>query len=68
MNRSRDGSAVKVAPVALTGFGGACGVPLRVTYAKLTYSRPAIFWQAEFRTWPVLAFSERLSMVSAAHH
>jgi hypothetical protein len=54
--------------VAFTGFGGACGVPLLVTNAKLTYSRPTIFWQAEFRTWPVLSFDEKLSMVSAAHH
>src|SRR6516164_5479548 len=68
MNRSCDGSGVKVASVEFTGFGGACGTPLLVTNAKLTYSKPTIFWHAGLSTWPVFSFCERLSMLSAAHH
>src|SRR5262249_25894066 len=67
MKRSVLGLGVKVAAVELTGLGGACGMPLFVTKAKLTGSMLTIFWQAAFNSWPVLSFSERLSMLRAAH-
>ena len=47
MKRSREESGVKVAPVASTGFAGACDVPLWVRKAKFGYSRPTTFWQVE---------------------
>src|ERR1700687_3540059 len=70
MNRSAFGSGVNVLIVELTGFGGefGCGTPLFVMKAKFTYSSPVVAAQVEFRTWPVTGFSERLSMLSAAHH
>src|SRR5690348_16075467 len=70
MNRSADGLGVRVLMVDWTGLGGefGCGTPLFVMKAKLTYSRPVIAAQVEFNTCPVTAFSERLSMLSAAHH
>src|SRR5450759_434851 len=70
MNKSAFGLGVKVVRVELTGFGGefGCGTPLFVMKAKFTYSSPAIPWQVAFCNWPVTGFSERLSMLSAAHH
>src|SRR5215472_18921431 len=68
MNRSREGSGVNVAPVAWTGFAGACDVPLRVRKAKFGYSRPTTFWHVALSTWPVLSFSARLQITMATHH
>src|SRR5579859_21547 len=68
MNRSFVGSGVKVANVALTGLAGAWEVPLFVTNAKLTYSSPVMAAQVEFRVVPLTGSSDRLSMLSAAHH
>jgi hypothetical protein len=68
MKRSREGSGVYVAPVAWTGFAGACDAPSWVRKAKFGYSSPTTLWQAEFSTWPVLSFSARLQMTIATHH
>src|SRR6266571_3169869 len=70
MNRSAAGLGVKVLMVALTGLGGeaGCGTPLFVMKAKLTYSTPVLAAQVGFKNWPVTGFSERLSILSAAHH
>src|SRR5690348_5012278 len=68
MNRSADGLGVKVLTVESSGFGGepGCGWPLFVMKAKFTYSTPVSPEHAP-NVGP-MGFSERLSMLSAAHH
>src|SRR5438128_6444730 len=68
MNKSRFGSGVYVANVASTGLAGAWAAPLFVTNAKFTGSMPTWAKHAGLLAWPVFAFADRLSMVSAAHH
>src|SRR5213080_1356809 len=53
-----------------SGLGGPNGLPSRVRNAKLTYSTPpsTCDWQGELRVVPLIGFSDRLSMVRAAHH
>src|SRR5450631_808120 len=52
----------------LIGFGGPCGLPLLVRYAKLTYSTPVVAAHVEFSSCPVTGFSDRLSMLRDTHH
>src|SRR5215813_1756356 len=68
INRSLLGSGLYVASVALTGLAAACDCPFLVMNAKLTYSLPTCSRQALLSTWPVFIFSDRLSILSAAHH
>src|SRR5215467_4006427 len=68
MKRSREESGAYVAPVAWTGFAGACEVPLWVRKAKFGYSRPTTFWHVALSVWPVLSFSARLQITMATHH
>src|SRR5260370_40903728 len=68
MKRSLEPSGVKVARVALTGLAGAWEMPLVVTKAKLTYSRPVIAAHVGFSTVPATGPSDKLSTLSAAHH
>src|SRR5438067_1317455 len=68
MNRSALGSGVKVLMVESSGFGGefGCGTPFFVMKAKLTGSMPVS--PAHAPAVLVTGSSERLSMLSAAHH
>src|SRR5215471_1566917 len=68
MKRSREESGVNVAPVASTGFAGACDEPLWVRKAKFGYSRPTTFWHVVLSSCPVLSFSARLQITMATHH
>ncbi len=68
MNRSLAGSGVNVASVASTGLAGAWETPFLVMKAKFTYSSPVTAAQVGLSCPPVFKFSERLSMLSAAHH
>src|SRR5579859_316050 len=61
-------TGLKVAVVASTGLGAPIGTPFLVMNAKFTYSRPVRLAQTVLRVCPVIGFSERLSMLSAAHH
>ncbi len=69
--RSCDGSGTRLVGLSTEffGSGGPCGRPLRVTKAKLMYSTPPRIcdWQVGFRACPVAPFSDRLSIVRAAH-
>jgi hypothetical protein len=68
MNRSLDGSGVNVpCVVASTGLAGPCATPFLVMKAKFTYSSPTWFSHGALFCCPVTGFSERLSMLSAAH-
>src|SRR5215472_9404766 len=67
MNRSSLLSGVRWASVASTGLAGVCATPFFVMNAKLTYSTPVCAAQVGFSVCPVLRFSEKLSMVNAAH-
>src|SRR4051794_11070784 len=68
-NRSFDGSG---RPDAIgskwTGFGGPCGLPLWVRYAKLTGSTPTRFAHVSLSCFPVTGLIDRLSIVMATHH
>src|SRR5438132_944737 len=68
MNRSADGLGVKVLMVESSGFGGelGCGWPLFVMKAKFTGSIPTSPMHAPGVL--VTGSSERLSILSAAHH
>src|SRR5207302_10700176 len=66
--KSTSGVNVNVAPVASSGLGGATGTPLLVIHAQFTYSSPPAALHAALLSWPVFAFVERLSMLSAEDH
>jgi hypothetical protein len=71
MNRSFAGSGVVAAKGGsntVVGSGEACGMPLFVMKAKLTGSSPAVFRHCWFCVVLSTCESERLSIVSAAHH
>jgi len=58
-----------VAGLKSSGFGDPTGLPDLVRKAKLTYSVPPRIWlwHVGFRVVPLIGFSDRLSMFSAAH-
>src|SRR4051812_12730876 len=71
MNVSFDGSGVVAANglrKTVGGSGDACGTPFVVMNAKLTGSTPAWVRHCWFCVVPSTCETERLSMVSAAHH
>src|SRR6516165_3649896 len=68
ISRSRFRSGVNVAVVDCTGLAGAVVVPSLLRNAKLTYSRPVLAAQVEFRVVPATGSSARLKMFIAAHH
>src|SRR6516162_5514512 len=68
ISRSRFRSGVNVAVVESTGLAGAVVVPSLLRNAKLTYSRPVLAAQAEFRVVPLTGSSARLNTFIAAHH
>src|SRR5487761_1508566 len=68
MNRSAGLGVYVPLVVASTGLAGPVDLPFFVMKAKLTYSSPTVDRQAELFVCPVTGLSDRLSMLSAAHH
>ena len=68
MNRSVDGSGVKVPSVWSSGPGGACGVPDRVMNAKLAGSIPTVLRQSALFGTPVFWSELKLKIAIDAHH
>ena len=68
MNRSFLWSGVNVVSVDWRGLAGAWALPSWVTKAKFMYSSPLLAAQVGFWTVPLTGSSDRLSMLSAAHH
>jgi hypothetical protein len=66
MNSTCAGSGVKVARVAFSGSGGACGTPSLVMNAKSAHSSPARFRQSALFT--CVRVADRPNTTIAAHH